>query len=96
MKSASGSNKVVPLLRALAVLSAVAIIACWLSLGAHMGWSQTRVSAYKTDPITETTFTDYENRFLPGLDFLGAGLLGAAAIFALTLLIPRSRGEKLQ
>ena len=61
-----------------------------------MAWSQTRVLAYKTDPITETTFTDYENRFLPGLDFLGAGLLGAAAIFGLTLLVPRSPGEKLQ
>lgn len=69
MKSAYGSNKVVPLVRALALLSAVAIIACWLSLGAHMGWSQTRVPAPKTDPITETMFTDYGNRFLPGLDF---------------------------
>lgn len=88
MKSGPGSNKVVLLLRALAILSALAIIACWLSLGAHMGWSQTRVPVQKTDPVTETTFTDYEERFLPGLDFLGAGLLGAGAIFALTLLTP--------
>jgi hypothetical protein len=89
----SGSNKVVPLLRTLALLSAIAIVACWISLGAHMGWSQTRVPVQKTDAVTNTTFTDYEERFLPGLDFLVAGLLGSAAIFALTLLIPASKGE---
>jgi hypothetical protein len=83
----------VPLLRVLAVFSAVAIIACWLSLGAHVGWSQTRVPVHKTDPVAET-IADYENRFLPGLDFLGAGLLGAAAIFALTFLVPASRRDK--
>jgi hypothetical protein len=90
LKSESGSGKIVPLVRALAVVSAVAIIACWLSLGAHMGWLQTRSPVQKTDPVTETTFTDYEERFVPGLDFLGAGLLEATPIFALTLLISRS------
>jgi hypothetical protein len=90
MKSASRASKVVLLLRTLAVLSAMAIIACWLSLGAHMGWSQTGVSIERADPVTEMTFTDSEERFLPGLDFLAAGLLGCAAIFALTFLVPRS------
>jgi hypothetical protein len=88
MKPGSGSSGVISLIRVLAVLSAVAIIACWLSLGANMGWSQTRVPVDKTDPVTETSFTDYEDRFLPGLDFLGAGLLGAAAMLALTFLVP--------
>lgn len=92
MKPRSGSNKVVPLLRALAALSAVAIVACWISLGAHMGWSQTRIPVQKTDAVTATTFTDYEERFLPGVDFLVAGLLGSAAIFALTLVIRNSQG----
>jgi hypothetical protein len=90
---ASGSNKVVPLLRTLALLSAIAIVACWISLGAHMGWSQTRVPVQKNDTVTNTTFTDYEERFLPGIDFLLAGLLGSAAIFALTLLIPSAKGQ---
>jgi hypothetical protein len=91
MKPRSGSNKVVPLLRALAALSAVAILACWISLGAHMGWSQTRVPVERTDAVTASTFTDYEERFLPGVDFLVAGLLGSAAIFALTLVMPNSK-----
>lgn len=92
MKPRSGSNKVVPLLRALAALSAVAIVACWISLGAHTAWSQTRIPVQKTDAVTTTTFTDYEERFLPGVDFLVAGLLGSAAIFALTLVIRNSQG----
>lgn len=91
MMPRAGSNKVVLLLRALAVLSAVAIVACWFSLGAHMGWSQTRVPVQRTDAVTATTFTDYEERFLPGIDFLVAGLLGSAAIFALPLLMPKSK-----
>jgi hypothetical protein len=88
----SGSRKVVPLLRALAALSAVAIVACWISLGAHLGWSQTRIPVQRTDAVTATTFTDYEERFLPGVDFLVAGLLGSASIFALTLVMPNSQG----
>jgi len=93
MKAQAGSNKVVVLLRALAALSAVAIVACWISLGAHMGWSQTRIPVQRTDAVTATTFTDYEERFLPGLDFLVAGLVGSAAIFALPLVIPKSKGS---
>jgi hypothetical protein len=93
MKAQAGSNKVVVLLRALAALSAVAIVACWISLGAHMGWSQTRIPVQRTDAVTATTFTDYEERFLPGLDFLVAGLLGSAAIFALPLVMLKSKGS---
>jgi hypothetical protein len=93
MKAQAGSNKVVVLLRALAALSAVAIVACWISLGAHMGWSHTRIPVQRTDAVTATTFTDYEERFLPGLDFLVAGLLGSAAIFALPLVMPKSKGS---
>ena len=64
-------------MRALVALSAVAIVACWIS-----GWSQTRIPVERTDAVTATTFADYEERFLPGVDFLVAGLLGSAAIFA--------------
>jgi hypothetical protein len=91
MTARAGSNKVVLLLRALAALSAVAVIACWISLGAHMGWSQTRIPVQRTDSVTATTFTEYEELFLPGLDFLVAGLLGSAAIFALPLVMAKSQ-----
>ncbi|HEY5742539.1 MAG TPA: hypothetical protein VIS99_08355 [Terrimicrobiaceae bacterium] len=91
MKNEFGSSKVIPLLRALALISAVAIVACWLSLGANMGWSQTRVPVDRENLASESTLEAYEERFVPGLDFLGAGLLGAAAILALTFLVPNRR-----
>ena len=84
----------IALLRIFAVLCAVAVIACWFSLGAHVGWTHTLAPVKKSDPVTEIEFTDYEARFVPGVDFLCAGLLGAAAIFALTLAIPNSRSRK--
>ena len=65
MAPRSGSRKVVPLLRALAALSAVAIVACWISLGAHMGWSQTRIPVERTDAVTATAFTDTRSDFSP-------------------------------
>ena len=59
-----------------------------------MGWSQTRIPVQRTDAVTATTFTDYEERFLPGVDFLVAGLLGSAVIFALTFVMPNSKGTR--
>ncbi|HEY5768451.1 MAG TPA: hypothetical protein VIT18_04460 [Terrimicrobiaceae bacterium] len=82
------------LLRLFAVLCAVTVIACWFSLGAHLGWTQTLAPVKKSDPVTEIEFTDYEARLVPGVDFLCAGLLGSAAIFALTFAIPNSRKRR--
>ena len=79
------------LLRIFAIVCAVAVIACWFSLGAHTGWSKTLAPVKKSDPVTEIEFTDYEARFVPGVDFLCTGLLGAAAIFALTFMIPNKK-----
>ena len=91
MKPRSGSNKVILVVRALAALSAVAVIASWILLGAHVGWSEIYIPVQRTNAVTATTVSDYEERFLPGLDFLVAGLLGSAAIFALTVVMPNSQ-----
>ena len=77
------------LIRILAVLCAVGVIACWFSFGAHMGWTHTVVPVKESDLITEIESTEHENRFIPGVDFLVAGLIGAAAIFALSLAAPK-------
>jgi hypothetical protein len=77
------------LIRILAMLCAVAVIACWFLFGAHMGWTHTVVRGKETDLVTEIESTEHENRFVPGADFLVAGLVGAAAIFALSLAAPK-------
>ena len=63
-KVSFGRNAMTALLRIFAVLCAVAVIACWFSLGAHVGWTQTLAPVKKSDPVTEIEFTDYEARFI--------------------------------
>lgn len=83
-------------LRVLAVLSALAVIGCWVAAGAHRGWSQNSVPTVHIDPVTEIEFTEYEKRFRPGVDFLAAGLIGSVALFGVTFLFSRKKNRKYQ
>lgn len=62
-------------LRISAIVIALAVLVIWIALGAHVGWSQTQVPTKQIDPITEIEYTEYEEGFVPGLDFVAAGLL---------------------
>ena len=52
----------------------------WFFGGPNLGWTKTRVPVAKLDPVTEIEFTEWEKRFVPGVDFV-AGALGLAGIF---------------
>lgn len=80
------------ILRGLAALTAVAIIGFWAAKGAHTGWSQNRVPVNQRDEITGIDYVTYEERFVPGVDTLGLGLGGAAALFALSFFF-RSKNQ---
>lgn len=73
------------LIRVFAVLLALAVVAVWIGLGADRGWTKTMIAVPRTDPVTEIAFVEYEPGFVPGVDFLAAGLAGAAALFVITL-----------
>jgi hypothetical protein len=60
------------------LLCAVCTIAFWLLCGTDRGWSKTSLAIKKTDEITGIEYPVLEKRFIPGIDFLGAGLLGSA------------------
>jgi hypothetical protein len=65
----------------------------WALKGAHRGWSQHQVPVKQLDEITGIEFVTYEDRFVPGLEFLlgGAGLaagLAAASFFVSRKTIP--------
>ena len=72
-------------LRLAGALVILATVAFWAARGAHRGWSQNRVPVAQTDEITGLEYTSYEERYVPGVDFLalgfGAGLALAAASF---------------
>ncbi|AOS43075.1 hypothetical protein Verru16b_00115 [Lacunisphaera limnophila] len=74
-------------LAALALL--LATVGFWAAKGAHTGWSQNQVPVKQTDEITGIEFVTYEKRFVPGVEFLGAGTGLAGALFVISLLFKR-------
>lgn len=71
--------------RFLQILAAAVLLAglgVWLAAGANRGWTKTSVPTKTVDEITGIEAITYEKRFVPGVDFLGAALLGAFALGA--------------
>jgi len=66
---------------------AVLTLAVWLGTGAHTGWTKTRVTIMKVDPITELEYPEIQDKFVAGVEVLGGGivlslfLLGGSLMF---------------
>ena len=73
--------------RTVALLLFVAAMALWLATGANRGWTKTTVPVKRTDEVTGITVDDYQKRFVPGVDFLGAALLGSVILAGASFLI---------
>ena len=67
---------------ALAVVAAV----LWLFGGPNLGWTKTSVPVKHVDEVTGIEHDVWENRFLPGVDFLAGGLAAGAALFGMSFL----------
>lgn len=80
-------------LRLAAVALLVAAAGFWAAKGAHRGWSMNQVPVKQTDEITGIEFVTYEKRFVPGIEFLGAGTGLAAGLFALSFLVQRKSNQ---
>jgi hypothetical protein len=74
------------LLRAVAAILILAAAGMWLAAGANRGWSKTSVPVKRTDEVTGITVDDYQKRFVPGIDFLGAALLGSGILAGASFL----------
>jgi hypothetical protein len=57
----------------------LAAIIWWCLAGYNLGWTKTNVQVMKFDEITEISYPENVERFVPGVDFLVA----AAAIYGL-------------
>ncbi len=68
--------------RLLAMTVLLGGFSCWFLLGAHRGWTKNQVPVQHTDEITSIHYVTYEQRFVPGLDFLLAciGLAGGLGV----------------
>jgi cytochrome bd-type quinol oxidase subunit 2 len=80
-------------LRLLAVLFFVGALITWLATGVNRGWTKTSVPVKTMDEITGIEGITYEKRFAPGLDFLGAGLLGAVALTGVSFLFRKNSNQ---
>jgi hypothetical protein len=76
--------------RAVALIIVVAALVVWLATGANVGWTKTSVPVKRTDEVTGLSVDDFKKGFVPGVDFLGAALLGSG-ILAGTSLLFRSK-----
>lgn len=64
-------------LQILAATIAIGSLGVWAALGANRGWTKTSRVVKTLDEVTGIEGIIYEKQFQPGVDFLGAGLLGA-------------------
>jgi hypothetical protein len=78
------------LLRLLAAAVCVIALAWWLAAGPNRGWTKTSVPVKFLDEVTGLEGVVYQKRFVPGLDFLGAALLGAALLAGVSFLVRKS------
>jgi hypothetical protein len=67
-------------LRLVAALLALVVAAFWFFAGSNLGWTKTSVTKKFKDPVTEIEVDRYVKHFVPGVDFLGAGLVAAGAL----------------
>ena len=70
----------------LALLVLLAASITWLATGANRGWTKTSEAVKTMDEVTGIEGITYQKRFAPGLDFLGAGLLGAGILTGVSFL----------
>jgi hypothetical protein len=73
-------------LRIVALVLLLGALATWLGTGANCGWTKTSVPVRRTDAVTGLSVDDYQQRFVPGLDFLGAAGLGAGILAGASFL----------
>lgn len=79
------------IIRIFALLLAIGVIAFWAASGADRGWTKTTVPVQKLDPITEIEFVEYEKRFVPGVDFLIAGIGASIFLFGTSFLFRKPK-----
>jgi hypothetical protein len=77
------------LLQILAAAIVLGGLVTWLALGANRGWTKTSVPVTAVDEITGIESTSYEDRFVPGVDFLGGAVLTGGLLAGLSLLFSR-------
>ena len=81
-------------LRLLAAAILVAAVGFWLAKGAHWGWNQSKVPKKTLDEVTGIEQVTYEDRFVPGFEFLGETAIATGVLFAASFFLRNKESRK--
>jgi hypothetical protein len=81
------------ILRRLALLVLLVAFVAWLATGANRGWTKTSAAVKTMDEVTGIAGVTYQDRFAPGLDFLGAAVLGAGILAGVSFLFRKHNNQ---
>jgi hypothetical protein len=73
-------------IRMIAAVLVIGAIAFWVAAGANRGWTKTRVPKKVVDEVTGLEGIQWQDKFVPGVDFLGAALLAAGILTGISFL----------
>jgi hypothetical protein len=82
------------LFRILALVVVLAAVVTWLATGANRAWTKTSVPVKTLDPVTGIEAISYQQKFLPGVDFLGAAFVVAAGLAGASFLFRSNNKNK--
>jgi len=82
-------------LRFVAILLTCLGLTVWFVAGANRGWTKNRVEKRTIDEITGIEGISYEQRFVPGIDFLAGIAVGAGALAAVSFLFRKKEKQML-
>jgi hypothetical protein len=79
------------ILRIVAILVALGGLGFWLAAGANTGWTKNKVEKRTVDEVTGIEAVSFEDRFVPGVDFLGGMAVGAGTLVAISFVVRRKQ-----
>jgi len=74
------------ILRLVALVLFLVSVAYWGAAGANRGWTKTRVPVKTVDEVTGIEGVSYQEKFVPGVDFLAVATAGGIVIAAVSFL----------
>ncbi len=72
--------------RLVALATFIGCVGFWGAKGARIGWSQHQVPIQEVDEVTGLDYVRYEDRFVPGLEWLAGGCAVAVLLFGASFL----------
>lgn len=74
-------------LRIASLFVALVTVMLWLFGGPNLGWTKTSEMVKTVDPVTDQEIVTWESRFLPGVEFVAAGLATASILFGASFVV---------